>query len=86
MSRSIDRSERMTVATTHHKFIWGWLRLFLGFVQMTLASFSIGALLVLGLHPLTIALVIGTTAVTFISRRLYRDQSGDRRQKGESNE
>ena len=55
----------------HHKLIWGWLRLFLGWTQMSLAAVGLGALLVLGNHPVTWAFGIGATLATIVSRMLY---------------
>lgn len=59
---------------TRHKLIWGWLRLGLGFAQMSLSAAALGALLVAGLQPFTWAFVIGATVATLISRLLYHGQ------------
>lgn len=56
---------------TRHKVIWGWLRLFLGWLQMSLVAASIGALLTVGLHPISYVLVAVATAVSITSRLLY---------------
>lgn len=58
-------------AATRHKFIWGWLRLFLGFVQMSLAAASVGALFAVGVRPVTLVFVICATATALNSRLLY---------------
>jgi hypothetical protein len=57
---------------TRHKLIWGWLRLFLGFLQMSLVAMSVGALLTIGIHPLTWTFVIGATLATVASLFIYR--------------
>lgn len=57
---------------TRHKLIWGWLRLFLGWLQMSLAAAGLGALFTFGLHPVTWFFVIGASAATIASRLLYR--------------
>ena len=54
-----------------HKLTWGWLRLFLGWLQMSLAAVAVGALLTVGLHSVTYALVIAATATTLTSRLLF---------------
>ena len=56
---------------TQHKLVWGWLRLFLGWAQMSLVAISIGLLLTLGLHLATYVFVSAATAATIISRLLY---------------
>lgn len=56
---------------TRHKLVWGWLRLLLGWLQMSLAAAGFGALLVLGHHPLTWALAIAALVAVVISRLLY---------------
>ena len=56
---------------TRHKLIWGWLRLILGWAQMSLAAAGFGALLVVGNHPVTWGFVIGAMLATIISRLLY---------------
>ena len=54
------------------KLIWGWLRLFLGVIQMVLTTACVGLLLTLGLHWATWIFFAGATAATIISRLLYR--------------
>jgi hypothetical protein len=60
---------------TQHKIVWGWLRFFLGFVQISLVAASVGALVAVGLRPVTLLLVIAATAATLISRLLYHGRS-----------
>jgi hypothetical protein len=60
---------------TRHKLIWGWLRLFLGFAQMSLVAAGVGALLTVGLHWITFVFVIAATAATLSSRLLYRGKA-----------
>ena len=50
----------------------GWVRLGLGFIQMSLAAMAAGVLLTLGLHPLTYALVGAATIAAIASRLIYR--------------
>lgn len=62
---------------TGHRLIWGWLRLFLSWLQMSLVAVSVSALLTIGLRLITYILVAVATAATFASRMLYhgrRDQ------------
>ena len=54
-----------------HKLIWGWLRLILGWAQMSLAAAAFGALLIVGNHPVTWAFGIGAMLATITSRMLY---------------
>jgi hypothetical protein len=56
------------------QFVWGWLRLFLGFAQMSLAGLTLGALIAVGPTKLTILFAIAATAVTVVSRLIYRGQ------------
>jgi hypothetical protein len=58
-----------------HKLIWGWLRLFLGFAQMSLVAMGVGVFLTVGLHWITYVFVIAATVATIISRLLYRGKS-----------
>lgn len=58
-----------------HKFIWGWLRLLLGFLQMSLLAAARGALLMVGLHWLTWALIAGSAVTGLTSYLLYRGQA-----------
>lgn len=55
-----------------HKLIWGWLRLFLGFLQVFLATATVISLLTLGEHRLTWALAASALLAVVISRLLYR--------------
>jgi hypothetical protein len=57
--------------TTQHKLIWGWLRFFLGYTQMSLAVVALGALVTVGVRPITWAFAIGATAATIVSRLIY---------------
>ncbi len=54
-----------------HRLVWGWLRLLLGWSQMALAAAAAVALLAVGFHVVTWALVIGATTATAVSRLLY---------------
>lgn len=57
--------------TSRHKILWGWLRLFLGSAQVLLAAGSVGAVITIGLHPVTWAFGMAATTATIISRLLY---------------
>lgn len=63
---------------TRHKLIWGWLRLFLGWAQMSLAVFGAVLLFTVGLHLLTWISVVGATAATVTSRLLYHGRPDPR--------
>jgi hypothetical protein len=54
------------------RLLWGWLRLVLGFAQIAFVGLSIGALFAVGLKPLTWVFVICATALTLMSRLIYR--------------
>jgi hypothetical protein len=58
------------------RFVWGWLRLLLGYLQMSLAAMALGALIITGLHKITLYLAIAATAVTLLSKLLYHGRSG----------
>ncbi len=70
---------------TWHKLIWGWLRLFLAFAQVSLAAGGLALLLTLGLHWITFAVVIGATAAMATSRLLYHGIGDSQLQKGKHN-
>jgi hypothetical protein len=53
--------------TTYHRLIWGWLRLFLAMLQISLSVAGITALLIIGFRPLTWALVAGASFATLSS-------------------
>jgi hypothetical protein len=57
---------------TRQKWVWGWLRLALGLLQMAFAVAGVGALLALGMHWLTYLSVGIATGATVASRLLYR--------------
>ena len=64
--------------TTYHRLIWGWLRLFLGMLQISLSVAGITALFKIGFRPLTWAFVAGATIATISSLLLYRGRSHDK--------
>jgi hypothetical protein len=57
---------------TPHKFVWGWLRLFLGWAQMSFAILGGVFLLVVGVRPITWVFVIAAATSTVASRLIYR--------------
>lgn len=59
-------------AEAHHRLVWGWLRLVLGFPQMGLVAAALGSLITVGLHWITLLFVSAATAATITSRALYR--------------
>lgn len=63
-------------AVSKQKLIWGWLRIFLGWLQMSSAAAAIGALFTVGLQPITYAFLVAATAATLTSRLLYHGQRG----------
>ena len=62
--------------------MWGWLRLFLGFAQISLVAMAAGSLFTAGLDSLTWVFVLAATAATISSRVLYRGRA-DPQLKGE---
>ena len=69
--------------STRHKIVWGWLRLFLGWLQMSSAVVGAVLLFTVGLHPLTWVCVLGATAATLTSRLLYHGRPDPRLNKGD---
>jgi hypothetical protein len=61
---------------TKERILWGWLRLFLGFAQIALVGLSVGALFSVGVKPITWIFVIGATALTVVSRLIYKGRTG----------
>ena len=55
-----------------HKLVWGWLRLFLAFAQISLVAMAFGSLITIGPRTLTLVFTMAATAVTVSSRLLYR--------------
>jgi len=60
---------------TKHKLIWGWLRLVLAFLQISFVGASVGALLAVGLRPVTFVFLGLATTATAISLLIYRRRS-----------
>jgi hypothetical protein len=60
---------------TQKVVIWGWLRLFLGLAQTSLAFSGVWALLTIGLHPLMRILIGGAAIATILSRLLYKGRA-----------
>ena len=68
----------MMIATQDRRetLIWGWLRLALGFGQISLAGLTIGVLITAGVTSLTLWLAVSTTALTLASRLIYHGRKG----------
>ena len=62
------------------QFVWGWLRLVLGFSQMALVALTFGVLITAGVTTLTMVLTAVATCVAVASRLLYRGRKGPRSQ------
>jgi hypothetical protein len=60
---------------TRHKLVWGWLRLSLGFAQMSMVAAAIGSFLVVRLKPLTWIFAIAATTFSVMSRLIYHGRS-----------
>ncbi len=58
-----------------HTFIWGWVRIFLGVIQTSLAAAGIWLLLTVGSRPITLIVVGGALTATIISRFIYKVRS-----------
>jgi hypothetical protein len=52
--------------------IWGWLRLLMGFAQISLAGLTFGVLITAGVTRTTIFLALAATAIAAVSRLTYR--------------
>ncbi len=61
-----------------HLLIWGWLRLFLGLLQISFSVGTITALFKIGLRPITWVFVTGAAIATISNLLLYRGRSHDR--------
>lgn len=68
---------------SRHKFIWGWLRLFLGWLQMSLAATGVLLLVAIGLRPLTLVVFAATVLATVTSLLLYRRRPDPMIKKGD---
>jgi hypothetical protein len=53
-------------------FVWGWMRLLVGLLQMGLSAGAFISLIVVGLAPISLWFVIGATAATSVSLIVYR--------------
>ena len=71
---------------TRHKLVWGWLRLLLGWMQMSLAAAGLVALLTVGFHPVTWAFVVGATVATIVSRLLYHGRPAPKLERRNNND
>jgi hypothetical protein len=60
------------VTGSSEKFLWGWGRFVLGFAQIALVGLSVGSLLSVGLKLITLVFVASATALTAISRMIYK--------------
>ena len=58
-----DRRERL---------IWGWVRLLIGFAQISLAGLTFGVLITAGVTQTTLFLALTATAIAAVSRFIYR--------------
>ena len=67
MIRKSDRREQL---------IWGWVRLLIGFAQISLAGLTFGVLITVGVTPLTVVLAVLATLIAVISRLIYRGRKG----------
>jgi hypothetical protein len=54
------------------KLIWGWVRLLIGFAQISLAGLTFGVLITAGVTRTTIFLALTATAIAAVSRLIYR--------------
>lgn len=68
---------------SRHKLIWGWLRLFLGWLQMSLAGTGILLLIAIGLRPLTLIIFAATILATITSRLVYHGRRDPMIKKGD---
>ena len=48
----------------------------MGFAQISLAGLTFGALITIGVTPLTVGLAVLTTVIAIISRLIYRGRKG----------
>lgn len=64
---------RSTTATSE-VWMWGWLRLILGLLQISFSAAGATALLTIGFRPLTWVFTAGATATTITSLLLYHGQ------------
>ena len=65
-----------TKSDRREQLIWGWVRLLIGFAQISLAGLTFGVLINVGVTPLTVGLAVLTTAIAVISRLIYRGRKG----------
>lgn len=70
----VAKIEEMVNASTQHEVVWGGLRFFLGLAQMWLAIVGLTLLALVGLRPVTLAVVIAATVARVVSRLLYRSR------------
>lgn len=62
-------------AVRRERFVWGWLRLALGFAQLAATGLSFGSLITIGLRPLTVGFALLATTLTLISLLIYKRRS-----------
>ncbi|MBW4626515.1 MAG: hypothetical protein KME49_13700 [Brasilonema octagenarum HA4186-MV1] len=57
---------------TRHTLIWGYLRLFLGVMQTSLAAAAILMVVNVGVRPITVIVATSALTATVISRLIYK--------------
>jgi len=65
-----------TKSDRREQLIWGWMRLLIGFLQISLAGLTFGVLLTLGVTSLTVWLAVLATVIAVVSRLIYRGRKG----------
>lgn len=60
------------------KFVEGWLRVFLGTIQIVCATTTLILLFTVGITPMTWGVVLGAFTATVISRILYGGREAGR--------
>ena len=65
-----------TKSDRRQQLIWGWVRLVIGFAQISLAGLTFGVLITVGVTPLTVGLAVLATVIALVSRLIYRGRKG----------
>jgi hypothetical protein len=65
-----------TKSDRREQLIWGWVRLLIGFAQISLAGLTFGVLITVGVTPLAVGLAVLATLIAVISRLIYRGRKG----------
>ena len=73
------------MTTAKERIVWGWLRLLLGFAQISLAGLTAGSLITVGFQPITLVFALSATLLVLVSILIYKGKSAPGSGNGKGN-